>query len=153
MQNTLVRDIMTENPIVISPDETLQEAAQKMKEYDCGFLPVGSRDKVVGAITDRDIVVRVVAEGGDASKIKVGDAMTNLVCACRPDDTLADAAAKMRDDAVSRLVVVDDGNKIKGVLSFGHILRKHADREEINEVVGCLTGRNIPDAGIAGSVI
>ncbi|MDE3060039.1 MAG: CBS domain-containing protein [Pseudomonadota bacterium] len=133
---------MKPDPAVISPDMSLQEAARKMAEIDCGVLPVGKGDDLEGIITDRDIVTRAVAKGKDVSREKVRDYMTEGVCYCSEDDSLADAAKSMQENQVARLMVKDDGGRTSGILSFGAILRKNDDSEEITEVVECATGKN-----------
>ena len=135
MKNKQVKELMETNLKLISPDATLAEAAQKMKECDCGFLPVGSKDKAEGIITDRDIVIRSVAEGKDPSKVKVRDCMTDEVCCIRETDSLEDAAKKMSEKNVSRLVVRDKDDKISGVLTFGRILRTNDNKNETSSVV------------------
>jgi CBS domain-containing protein len=72
-------DIMTSGVEIASPDDTVQTAAQKMRESDIGFLPVGENDRLVGMITDRDIALRAVALGKDPKKTKVRDVMTERV--------------------------------------------------------------------------
>ena len=144
-----VKNIMKQKPVMISPDETLRDASQKMKTTDCGVLPVGTQEKVDGIITDRDIVVRAIAEGDDPATAKVRDYMTKFVCSCGPEDTLEEAVEKMRDNKVSRLVVTDGDDKICGILSFGSILRKQGNTSEMAGIVECIsTGREIsPDLG------
>jgi CBS domain-containing protein len=152
MQKTKVKEVMSGTPIFANPSDSLKDAATKMKENDCGFLPVGSKDRIEGAITDRDIVIRSVADGADPAQVKVADVMTRLSLRCGLNDTLAEAARKMRENRVSRLLVEDDLGTVKGILTFGHILRQHSDEDEIAEVVGCAMGRRMPEAGIAGSL-
>lgn len=135
MRNMKVKDMMTSGAVIISPRATLKEAAMRMKEIDCGFLPVGTAEEVVGVITDRDIVTRAVAKGKDMVEETVSDYMTIHVFGCNENDTLEDAAAKMKTHKVSRLVVKNNKGTVKGVLSFGGILRKQADAEEISNIV------------------
>ena len=135
MHNTKVKELMSEYPILVDADTTLQDAAQTMKDIDCGILPVGSKSKLDGIITDRDIVIRAISEGKDPAMEKVGDYMTGQVYGCSEDDFLEDAADKMRDHKVSRLVVRDHKAQVSGILSFGGILRKNADAEEVANVV------------------
>ncbi len=135
MKSKQVKELMETELKLISPDATLAEAARKMKECGCGFLPVGSQDKPEGIITDRDIVIRSVAEGKDPSQVKVRDCMTDEVCCCRETDSLEDAAKKMSEKNVSRLVVRDKNDKISGVLTFGRILRTNDNKNETSSVV------------------
>lgn len=141
MQNTKVKELMTEHPVLIKPGATLYEAARKMKNVDCGVLPVGTEDKLEGIITDRDIVIRAVSQGKDVKKEQVKDYMTKTVYACNEEDYLEDAADKMHDHAVSRLVVKNKQGKVTGILSFGGILRKNADADEVANVVKHATHR------------
>jgi len=135
MKNVMVKDLMTVHPTLISPNATLQEAAEKMKEVDCGMLPVGLKNFVEGVITDRDIMIRAIAEGVDPRAALVKDYMTGRVYACNESDLLEDAAEKMRAHKVGRLVVKDKNGKAVGVLSFGGILRQQADSDEVANVV------------------
>ena len=134
MRNTKIKDVMTPHPTLISPDATLEEAAEKMQTVDCGILPVGKENKLEGIITDRDIIIRAVAEGKDPSTEIVSDYMTPKVFSCKDTDTLHDAAEQMRKHKVSRLVVKNTAGKVAGILSFGCILRKNADVDELAEV-------------------
>ncbi len=128
-------------PLVrISPDATLQEAGKKMQEVDCGILPVGNGSKLEGIITDRDIVIRAVAQGKNPAKEKVRDYMTREVHICKESDKLDVAAEQMREFQVSRLIVEDDKGNISGILTFGSILRKDPSAREIAEVVECAVG-------------
>lgn len=135
MQSTKVSELMTEAPVFVKPEATLWEAAQKMKKINCGVLPVGTETKLEGIITDRDIVIRAIAEGKDPSKEAVRNYMTEKVYACHEGDYLEDAASKMREHKVSRLVVKNRIGKAVGILSFGGILRRNANAEEVVNVV------------------
>ena len=135
MQNTKVKELMTKNPIIISPDATLRYAAETMKDIDCGFLPIGSKDKLKGIITDRDIITRGIATGADPELDTVQDYMTFDAFGCNEEDFLEDAADKMRQHKVGRLIVKNDRGDVTGILSFGGILRKNADAQEVANVV------------------
>lgn len=135
MRNTKAMELMTKNPVMVNPDTTLKEAAEFMRDIDCGILPVGSGDNAKGMITDRDIVIRAVAKGKDISKEKVKNYMTKNVYSCNENDTLEECADKMREHDVSRLLVCNKANQITGLLSFGCILRNNKNTEEINNVV------------------
>jgi CBS domain-containing protein len=95
----------------------------------------------MGMITDRDIVIRALAKGKDVGAEKVRDYMTSDVFFCEAEDTLEEAAVQMHENHVSRLLVVDSGGKVSGILSFGCILRKHPDLQEISAIIGCATGK------------
>lgn len=138
---TKVKALMTPHPVLISPESTLQQAAQKMEEINCGVLPVGTEDNVEGIITDRDIVIRAIARGENPKKEKVGDYMTEKAYSCKENDTLQQAADLMRKHQVSRLIVKDANGKVSGILSFGCILRKDGNAGEIADVIQHATGR------------
>lgn len=135
MRPKQVKDLMKENPVIINPDTTLKQAAEKMRDIECGILPVGSGNSIDGMITDRDIVIRAVAQGIDISKAKVKDYMTEKIHACSETETLEEAASKMGEYNVSRLVVEDRAGRMTGILTFGAILRKDDDADEVSSVV------------------
>src|SRR5882724_6654001 len=119
MRNMKVQELMTEQPVVVNPNDSLMQAAEKMRESDCGILPVGTHSKLEGVITDRDIVVRAIAKGKDPVTEKVRDYMTAKVCACSETDTLQIAADAMHKHKVSRLVVQDHEDRVIGIITFG----------------------------------
>ena len=90
MHNLKVKDFMTIDPIIIDPETSLQQAAETMKDIDCGMLPVGSKDRLRGVITDRDITLRAVCEGKHPMVEMVRDYMTSEVYACNEEDFLED---------------------------------------------------------------
>src|SRR5690349_20576609 len=106
-----VKDLKTENPVFVEPKANLREAAIKMHMINCGMLPVGDEDKVVGIITDRDIVIRALAKSKNPQTTTVSTCMTHEAFACNENDTLDDAAEKMRAHKVSRLLVKDHKGK------------------------------------------
>lgn len=132
---TKVKEMMTPNPEMIGPGATLQQAAKKMEAVNCGALPVGTENKLKGIITDRDIVIRAIAHGKNPATEKVGDYMSEQVYACNENDTLEDAAEKMQQHKVSRLIVKNKTGKVTGILSFGGLLRNEANPKEIASVV------------------
>lgn len=117
----LVRDVMTHRAETIGPNETLQAAARAMKQLDVGSLVVCSEDGVIGILTDRDIVVRTIAEARNPAEADVSSAMTPQVIACCDDDELEGAATRMAGGAVRRLVVLDASNKLVGMLSVDDV--------------------------------
>src|SRR5215510_9128583 len=100
-----VKDVMTRGAECVGPDDTLQEAARKMKNLDVGPLPVCDNDRLVGMVTDRDIAVRAVAEGQDPRTARVKDILTPDVIYCFEDQDVQDAAGLMKENQVRRLVV------------------------------------------------
>ncbi|NRP21887.1 Hypoxic response protein 1 [Ensifer adhaerens] len=117
-----IADIMTHNVHVASPDDTVGMIARHMAEHDIGFLPVGQNDRLIGMITDRDIVVRCVAQGRDGD-MPVSEIMTNDVRYCFDDEEVSDVARNMADVQVRRLPVVNREKRLVGVVSLADAAR------------------------------
>ena len=115
-----VRDVMSHDVDICSPDDTIQSVAQKMRDGDYGSMPVGSRDALQGAITDRDITIRAVAagKGGDT---RVREVMTTNIITCSEDDSTDDAAELMRQHQIRRLPVVDQNKRVVGIIAIGDL--------------------------------
>lgn len=122
-----VKDVMTDKAIYIPTTTSLEKAAQMMRDMDCGFLPLGDSEqgKLQGVITDRDITIRGIAEGKDPTSTQVDQIKTYRVLYCYQTDELADAAKRMQDQQVYRLVVLDnhEHKHICGIVSLGDIVR------------------------------
>jgi CBS domain-containing protein len=117
----LIRDLMKRKPLSILLHETCRMAARKMRDENIGFLPVCDRaGRVVGTITDRDLAIRLVAEGLEFD-MPVSDVMSREVVACYPDDDLARAEQVMATAHKSRLVVLETDGGLAGVLSLSDI--------------------------------
>ena len=113
-----IRDVMTREAKLADGEDTLQHAAQLMKECDCGILPVREGDRLIGMITDRDIAIRAVAEGmGPTAKVR--DAMTSEVKYCFEDEDITDVCENMSDIQVRRLPVMDRNKRLVGIVSLG----------------------------------
>ena len=124
-----VREVMSDAPASVRPDASIASVAVQMRDLDIGFLPVCDGDRVVGTVTDRDIVVRTVAARADPSLRTVFDAMTADVVACHADDSIEEAAERMAERQVRRLVVLDRDQKLVGVVSLGDLsTRTHDER-------------------------
>ena len=118
-----VRDVMSSPVHVLQPDETVQEAAHWMKMLDIGWLPVCDGDRPCGALTDRDIALRVLAERRTPRDARVGDVMhPGLVCV-RDDQTLLQAAEEMSRHRLRRLPVVARSGRLVGIVSLGTLVR------------------------------
>ena len=116
-----VRDAMREKAEWVSPDLTLQQAAQTMREKNIGALPVGENDRLIGIVTDRDICCRAVAEGQDPSKMKVRDVMSKKITYCFDDQDVKDAAQVMEEKHIRRLAVLNRDKRIVGILSVSDL--------------------------------
>lgn len=114
-------EFMSRNVQVVDPDCTLQEAAQTMKDLDVGGLPVCAGQKIEGFLTDRDIVVRGLAEGKDPTSCKVSEIMSPQISWCYEDDTAQNAGKLMRDKRIRRLLVMDRSKKLVGIVSLGDL--------------------------------
>jgi CBS domain-containing protein len=120
MAATTVREIMTRDVINMQVDTTLDEAARTMRERDIGNVVVAEDDRLVGLVTDRDIVVRAVAEGMDPTTTTLGAIASREIVAVQPEDTAQTAALLMRDQAIRRVLVVDEQG-LCGILSIGDL--------------------------------
>ncbi len=114
---------MTREVQVVTPDQTLRDAARMMAEIDAGVLPVRDGDRLVGMITDRDIAIRAVAEG-KSPDTPVRDAMSREVLYCFDDQELEDVARNMADIKVRRLPVLNRDKRLVGIISLGDLSRK-----------------------------
>ncbi len=104
-----------------APDTSVAELAHMMCSHDVGAIPIGENDRLVGIVTDRDIVCRGVADRRDLSALKARDVMTLGVAWCRDDQDLSDAARLMEDRKVRRLPVIDSHKRMVGMLALGDI--------------------------------
>lgn len=129
---TKIKDVMTKKCEWIAPGATLAEAAKIMKSHDCGFLPVGENDRLIGSITDRDITVRAIAEGKDPKNTAVRDAMTSKIYYCFDDQDVAEVCRNMGDIKVRRLPVVNRDKQLVGIVSSGDVAQA-ASAEAVGE--------------------
>ena len=115
-----VKDAMTTNVVLARPGQAIREAARLMAQCDTGVLPVGENDRLVGMITDRDIVVRAVAEG-HGPDTPVREVMSNEVLYCFEDETIEHVAQTMGEQQVRRLPVLDREKRLVGIVSLGDL--------------------------------
>src|SRR5919112_3031778 len=126
----IIRDIMTSDPVSVEPDTTIEEVATLMKEEDIGAVPVVEDGELAGIVTDRDIVLRCIAEGKDATECTADEVMSNDVRTITPDTSTDEAARIMGDKQIRRLAVVEDG-KLLGMVSIGDLAVK-ADNDDLS---------------------
>jgi CBS domain-containing protein len=119
-----VSEIMTRDVRLLSPDQTIREAASLMADVDVGSLPVQENDRLVGMITDRDIVIRAVAQGKSADT-KVAEVMTKEMLYCLDTDEIDDVARNMGKAQVRRLPVVNSDKRLVGIVSLGDLARNN----------------------------
>jgi CBS domain-containing protein len=127
-----VKDVMTTSVVYLPSETTIAEVARTMREQDIGDVVVADGPSLAGMVTDRDLVVRAVAEGKDPEATTVGEVMTRDLVTVRPEDTIQQAALLMRDRAVRRLLVCDDDQGLVGVVSIGDL----AERIDPDSVLG-----------------
>lgn len=120
-----IRDVMTSNPRTVSPNDTIQNAARIMRDEDTGAVPVVENGRPVGMVTDRDIVVRAVAEDGQLNR-PVRDIVSSDVVTARPDMSTKEAAKLMSEHQIRRLPVVEN-NRLVGIVSLGDLAVKDSD--------------------------
>lgn len=119
-----IADIMTRDVDVLGPDAPLSEAARHMRDRDIGSIPVVENDRLIGMVTDRDIVIRCVADGHDVSET-VSQAMTPKIRYCFADEDVKDVARNMSEECIRRLPVVDRDKRLVGIVSLGDISKRH----------------------------
>ncbi|WP_017569594.1 CBS domain-containing protein [Nocardiopsis halotolerans] len=117
-----IDEVMSSPVRTVSPDTSLRQVAEIMRDADVGDVVVTQDDRIIGILTDRDIVVRCVAEGGDPAQHTVNDVCSSEVATVPPQSGIADAVHVMRTSAVRRLPVVD-GTRVVGVVSMGDLAR------------------------------
>jgi len=130
-----VADIMTRDIETIGPTATVQEAAERMKVLNIGSLPVCLDSRLVGTITDRDITVRVTAEGRDPLATAVRDVMTQPVVTVRPQQEILEAEQLMHDSQVRRLPVVELDGRLVGYVTTATIARRVGDEKIIGKIL------------------
>lgn len=130
-----IRDIMSTHVQQIRSDASVSEAADMMRNFDVGILPVLEGNRVVGIVTDRDIVIRTVAAGLDPDETNVKDVMTSDVLCCSFDDDIETAARLMEDNQIRRLIVLNDQELVVGIVSLGDLAVKSHDEHLSYEVL------------------
>lgn len=116
-----ISEIMTRDVTVVSPTDTLQRAAQIMRDLNVGALPVCDGKRLLGMVTDRDITIRSAADGKAPSEAKVTDVMTEQVLWCYEDQTVGEVLQQMGDQQIRRVPVVDRDKNLVGVVSLGDL--------------------------------
>jgi len=120
----LIKEVMTSEVETIAPDTTLEVAARHMRDRDIGSLPVGENDKLVGMVTDRDIVLNAVATARDPKTTTARDVMSPKMLYCFDDQSVEEVLANMADVQVRRLPVVTRDKRLVGIVSIGDLAKK-----------------------------
>ena len=132
------RDIMTKDVVTATPEHTIVEVAQLMKAEDIGPIPIVDNEAsrtLVGIVTDRDIVVKVVAEGSDVNSTKVGEVMSKKLITCRADDDVDIAMKAMAQYQLRRIPVVGENMTLVGIISQADVATRVDAPEKTGEVV------------------
>lgn len=132
------QDIMSADPVCVTPQTSMEEAARLMKDHDVGVLPVVSEEgsrRLVGVITDRDITVRHVAEGHSSPDCPVSEAMSENVKTCRTDTAVEDVMETMGREQVRRIPIVDERGSLVGMVSQADVVLEARDEKKAEEMV------------------
>jgi len=133
-ERTRCREIMTSSVRTATPETPLREVAAMMRDGDVGSLPVVDGGRLVGIVTDRDIVVRAIADGNDSSA-PVSEAMTTEIFSVRPDDFVFEAIRLMGDKQVRRIPVVGESGELAGIIAIADVALEMEDEREIAETL------------------
>lgn len=131
-----IKDIMSKEVEVVSPETLLQEVAKKMQQSDCGSVIVAHDDRLVGVITDRDLALRCVAKSHDPEATKAEQVMTKEILYCRENDEMEDVALNMTKNKVRRLPVLDTNKRLVGIISLGDLAVHSIDHEICGKALG-----------------
>ena len=121
-----VKDVMHRGVTWVEPNTSIREIARRMRDDDIGSVPIGENDRLVGIVTDRDIICRGVANGADCNALTARDVMSKPIIYCRADDDLELAIRIMEKNKIRRLPVIDKDKRLAGILALG----------DISEIVG-----------------
>jgi CBS domain-containing protein len=124
-----IKDVMTSDPCTIHADKSVAYAAKMMRDEDVGLAPIVEDDKLIGMLTDRDIAIRVVAEGRSPDQVTVGEVATKQVVTIDPQQDLAEALRIMAKHQVRRLPVVKEDGRLVGVVAQADVARKGDDKQ------------------------
>ena len=122
-----IRDLMTKNPRSVESGSTVMEAARLMRDEDAGLIPVVEGEKLVGTVTDRDIAIRVVAEGKSPESITVGEIASRELVTIGPQQDLDEALRLMARHQIRRLPVVEEDGRLVGIVAQADIARNASD--------------------------
>ena len=131
-----VRDVMTPNPTVVSDRDSIRDVARIMKDQDTGVVPVcDDGKKIIGLVTDRDIVVRLIADGKDPLNAHVNEVMTKRVRKVHEDATVDDVLSLMSSSEIRRVPVVNKNDELVGIVSIGDISNETREHGKVGEAI------------------
>ncbi len=140
MDSMLISDVMTREVESIGPDDSLQQAARMMHQFGVGTLPVVENHSVVGVVTDRDIILRAVAQGLDPAKTTVRTAMSEEVVGCFEDQEVEAAARLMQSKQIRRVLVLDRDKKLVGIITLADLASDAVDSQRAGEILQEVSG-------------
>jgi CBS domain-containing protein len=132
-----IKDVMTPDVSFVNPDTPIREIARRMRDHDIGSTPVVEHDRLIGMVTDRDIVLRVIAEGADVHAARARDAMSLGILYCFEDDSVESVLENMGDNQIRRLPVVNRQKRLVGFVSLGDLSlagKRRAAGEALQEI-------------------
>ena len=135
-----VREIMTNAPVSVAPGTSVVEVARRMRDEDIGAVLVTEGEQVRGLVTDRDLVVRVLSEGGDPDQHKVKEACSSELVSVSPDDEVSRAAQVMREHSVRRLPVLENGRAV-GIVSLGDLAIERDPESALGDISSTKSNR------------
>jgi CBS domain-containing protein len=142
---------MTRDVRTMKPNDTVGDAARCMDEMNVGVIPVCEGDKLVGMVTDRDIVVRGVAKQGEVQSMKLADVMSGSVRCAKEDDDVDRVLSEMAEAQIRRLPVVDENQHLVGIVTLGDIAAKSVDEEaDVGTSLGDISSPAEPDRSESG---
>ena len=153
---TTATEVMTRGVRTMTPSDTVALAAQAMDELNVGAIPVCDGDRLLGMVTDRDIVVRGVAQGLDGKSTPLSSVMSTGVRTVREGDDVDDVLSKMADNQIRRLPVIDGDNRLVGIISLGDLATKDpGDEADIGQSLGTISSPSSPSkkASVSSSSI
>jgi CBS domain-containing protein len=116
-----VKEVMHKGAQWCSPNTSIREIARQMREHDIGSVPIGENDRLIGMVTDRDIVCRGFADAKDVDTLTARDVMSEGIIYCRADEDLEDAVHLMEQKQIRRLPVIDENKRMVGILALGDV--------------------------------
>ncbi|MFY1688954.1 CBS domain-containing protein [Plantactinospora sp. WMMB782] len=141
MTDVRVRDVMTRNIVYLPVATTLDEAARAMRDADIGDVVVTDGSSLFGMVTDRDIVIRAVADGRDARQTTLGEVTSREIVMIEQNSTAAEAASLMRERAVRRILVCDSDRQLVGIVSLGDLAMRLDPSSALSEISEASPGR------------
>jgi CBS domain-containing protein len=130
-----VAEVMSRGVDPVAPGATVQEAATQMAEFDVGAVLVGDETALVGVLTDRDVILRVVVDGRHPSEVTVKEVMSEALFSCKEDDTVETVLSAMRERQIRRMPVVDESGKLVGIVTLSDLAKGITGPEQVLETL------------------